>query len=136
MYASTERVAKYLKPSIAGFVIQKVLDYLVGAIANQKRKKKPFTTIVCGSKGSAKIGMIVSLLEKVDILILDGGMPWDLHLWKMTRLVFATSFIEKAKSKGIPLLPTDVVADKFVANEDSKVGIPLNGILIMFLSSR
>lgn len=106
------------------------LDYLVGAVANPK---KPFAAIVGGSKVSTKIGVIESLLAKVDILILGGGMIFTFYkaqgyavgksLVEEDKLELATSLIEKAKSKGVSLLlPTDVVvADKFAADADSKV---------------
>ena len=158
-HASTEGVAKYLKPAVAGFLMQKVsfhfgnsslsswacaicivnfilssplqeLDYLVGAVANPK---KPFAAIVGGSKVSTKIGVIESLLAKVDILLLGGGMIFTFYkaqghsvgssLVEEDRLDLALSLIEKAKAKGVPLLlPTDVVAaDKFAPDANSKV---------------
>ncbi|KAJ9164492.1 hypothetical protein P3X46_024064 [Hevea brasiliensis] len=135
-HASTEGVAKYLKPSVAGFLMQKELDYLVGAVANPK---KPFAAIVGGSKVSTKIGVIESLLEKVDILILGGGMIFTFYkaqghsvgssLVEEDKLDLATSLIEKAKGKGVSLLlPTDVViADKFAADANSKV-VPASAI--------
>ena len=106
------------------------LDYLVGAVANPK---KPFAAIVGGSKVSTKIGVIESLLEKVDILILGGGMIFTFYkaqgysvgssLVEEDKLDLATALIEKAKTKGVSLLlPTDVVAaDKFAADANSKV---------------
>ncbi|XP_057948064.1 phosphoglycerate kinase, cytosolic [Malania oleifera] len=136
-HASTEGVAKYLKPAVAGFLMQKELDYLVGAVANPK---KPFAAIVGGSKVSSKIGVIESLLEKVDILQLGGGMIFTFYkaqgysvgssLVEADKLDLATSLIEKAKSKGVSLmLPTDVViADKFAADANSKV-VPASNIL-------
>ncbi|RWR81945.1 phosphoglycerate kinase, cytosolic [Cinnamomum micranthum f. kanehirae] len=129
-HASTEGVAKYLKPAVAGFLMQKELDYLVGAVLNPK---KPFAAIVGGSKVSSKIGVIESLLEKVDVLILAGGMMFTFYkaqgysvgssLVEEDKLDLACSLIEKAKAKGVSLLlPTDVViADKFAADADSKV---------------
>ncbi|KAF2295908.1 hypothetical protein GH714_035089 [Hevea brasiliensis] len=129
-HASTEGVAKYLKPSVAGFLMQKELDYLVGAVANPK---KPFAAIVGGLKVSTKIGVIESLLGKVDILILGGGMMFTLYkaqgysvgssLVEEDKLDLATSLVEKAKAKGVSLLlPTDVViADKFAADANSKI---------------
>ncbi|KAF2311261.1 hypothetical protein GH714_021264 [Hevea brasiliensis] len=131
-HASTEGVAKYLKPSVAGFLMQKELDYLVGAVANPK---KPFAAIVGGLKVSTKIGVIESLLGKVDILILGGGMMFTLYkaqgysvgssLVEEDKLDLATSLVEKAKAKGVSLLlPTDVViADKFAADANSKRSI-------------
>lgn len=135
-HASTEGVAKYLKPSVAGFLMQKELDYLVGAVSNPK---KPFAAIVGGSKVSSKIGVIESLLEKVDMLLLGGGMIFTFYkaqgysvgssLVEEDKLDLATSLLEKAKSKGVALmLPTDVVvADKFAADANSKI-VPASGI--------
>ncbi|KAM0950800.1 putative phosphoglycerate kinase [Dioscorea sansibarensis] len=135
-HASTEGVAKFLKPAVAGFLMQKELDYLVGAVANPK---KPFAAIVGGSKVSTKIGVIESLLEKVDILILGGGMIFTFYkaqgysvgssLVEEDKLDLATALIEKAKTKGVSLLlPSDVVAaDKFAADANSKV-VPASGI--------
>ncbi|KAJ6802099.1 phosphoglycerate kinase, cytosolic [Iris pallida] len=135
-HASTEGVAKYLKPAVAGFLMQKELDYLVGAVSNPKR---PFAAIVGGSKVSSKIGVIESLFEKVDILLLGGGMiftfykaqgyPVGSSLVEEDKLALATALFEKAKSKGVSLLlPTDVVvANKFAADAESKV-VPASGI--------
>ncbi|XP_072969889.1 phosphoglycerate kinase 3, cytosolic [Typha angustifolia] len=135
-HASTEGVTKFVKPAVAGFLMQKELDYLVGAVANPK---KPFAAIVGGSKVSTKIGVIESLLEKVDVLILGGGMIFTFYkaqgysvgssLVEEDKLDLATTLIEKAKSKGVALmLPTDVVvADKFAADANSKV-VPASSI--------
>ncbi|KAG0487165.1 hypothetical protein HPP92_009260 [Vanilla planifolia] len=135
-HASTEGVTKYLKPAVAGFLMQKELDYLVGAVGNPKR---PFAAIVGGSKVSTKIGVIDSLLEKVDVLILGGGMIFTFYkaqgygvgssLVEEDKLDLATTLVEKAKSKGVSLLlPTDVVvADKFAADANSKV-VPASAI--------
>ncbi|KAI3830754.1 hypothetical protein C5167_041198 [Papaver somniferum] len=128
-HASTEGVTKFLRPSVAGFLMQKELDYLVGAVSNPKR---PFAAIVGGSKVSSKIGVIESLLEKVDILLLGGGMIFTFYkaqglsvgssLVEEDKLELASSLMEKAKLKGVSLLlPTDVViADKFAPDANSK----------------
>lgn len=135
-HASTEGVAKFLKPSVAGFLMQKELDYLVGAVSNPKR---PFAAIVGGSKVSSKIGVIESLFEKVNILILGGGMiftfykaqgyPVGSSLVEEDKLDLAKALMEKAEVKGVSLvLPTDVViADKFDANANREV-VPASGI--------
>ncbi|KAL5977492.1 Phosphoglycerate kinase 3, cytosolic [Asimina triloba] len=135
-HASTEGVTKYLKPAVAGYLMQKELDFLVGAVANPK---KPFAAIVGGSKVSTKIGVMESLLAKVDILLLGGGMIFTFYkaqghavgssLVEEDKLNLATSLLEKAKAKGVSLLlPTDVViADKFAADANSKV-VPVTGI--------
>ena len=95
--------------------------------------KKPFAAIVGGSKVSSKIGVIESLLEKVDLLFLGGGMIFTFYkaqgysvgssLVEEDKLDLATSLIEKATVKGVKLLlPTDVVvADKFAPDANSKV---------------
>lgn len=110
------------------------LDYLVGAVSNPN---KPFAAIVGGSKVSSKIGVIESLLEKVNILVLGGGMIFTFYkaqgykvgssLVEEDKLDLATSLLEKAKSKGVSLLlPSDVViADKFAADANSKVSFLL-----------
>ncbi|CAO2826019.1 unnamed protein product [Amaranthus hypochondriacus] len=135
-HASTEGVTKYLKPSVAGFLMQKELDYLVGAVANPK---KPFAAIVGGSKVSTKIGVIESLLAKVDYLLLGGGMIFTFYkalghkvgssLVEEDKLELANTLIEKAKATGVSLLlPTDVViANKFAADADSEV-VPASAI--------
>ncbi|KAK3042641.1 hypothetical protein RJ639_000893 [Escallonia herrerae] len=135
-HASTEGVAKYLRPSVAGFLMQKELDYLVGAVSNPK---KPFAAIVGGSKVSSKIGVIESLLEKVNILVMGGGMIFTFYkaqgysvgssLVEEDKLDLATSLLEKAKSKGVSLmLPSDVViADKFSPDANSKI-VPASSI--------
>ncbi|CAH9053037.1 unnamed protein product [Cuscuta epithymum] len=129
-HASTEGVAKFLKPAVAGFLMQKELDYLVGAVTSPK---KPFAAIVGGAKVSSKIAVIESLLEKVDLLLLGGGMIFTFYkaqgykvgssLVEEDKLELATVLFEKAKTKGVSLLlPTDVVvADKFSADANSKV---------------
>lgn len=109
-------------PHPAGFLLQKELDYLDGAVTEPKR---PFVAIVGGSKVSSKITVIESLLSKVDKLIIGGGMIFTFY--KARGLAVGSSLVEEeqlelakklevvAKEKGVQLLlPTDViVADKF-----------------------
>ncbi len=116
--------------SLALLLLGQELDYLDGAISNPER---PFAAIVGGSKVSSKIGVIESLLEKVDSLLLGGGMIFTFYkaqglkvgssLAEGDKLDLARSLIEKAKAKGVSLLiPTDVViADKFAPDANSKV---------------
>uniref|UniRef100_A0A452ZF98 Phosphoglycerate kinase n=1 Tax=Aegilops tauschii subsp. strangulata TaxID=200361 RepID=A0A452ZF98_AEGTS len=105
------------------------LDYLDGAVSNPKR---PFAAIVGGSKVSSKIGVIESLLEKCDILLLGGGMIFTFYkaqglsvgssLVEEDKLELATSLLAKAKAKGVSLLlPSDVIiADKFAPDANSQ----------------
>nr|AKP17751.1 phosphoglycerate kinase [Auxenochlorella pyrenoidosa] len=129
-HASTEGVTKYLSPSVAGFLLQKELDYLDGAV---KTPKRPFCAIVGGSKVSSKIGVIESLLEKCDKIIIGGGMIFTFYkadgkavgasLVEEDKLDLAKELVAKAKAKGVEfILPSDVVvADKFAPDANSKV---------------
>ncbi|NET02712.1 MAG: phosphoglycerate kinase [Sphaerospermopsis sp. SIO1G1] len=121
-HASTEGVTKYLSPSVAGYLVEKELQYLQGAIEEPKR---PLAAIIGGSKVSSKIGVIETLLEKCDKLIIGGGMIFTFYkarglsvgksLVEDDKLELAKSLEAKAKEKGVTfLLPTDIVsADKF-----------------------
>lgn len=121
-HASTEGVAHYLTPSVAGHLIEKELQYLQGAIEDPQR---PLAAIIGGSKVSSKITVIETLLEKVDKLLIGGGMIFTFY--KARGLSVGKSLVEdefldlakkleaKAKEKGVALLlPSDVViADDF-----------------------
>ncbi|CAI5468480.1 unnamed protein product [Closterium sp. Yama58-4] len=128
-HASTEGVTKFLKPSVAGFLLQKELDYLVGAIAEPKR---PLVAIVGGSKVSTKIGVLESLLNKCNALLLGGGMIFTFYkaegksvgrsMVEDEQVELAGSLLKLAKEKGVKLLlPEDlVVANNFAADAASK----------------
>jgi len=127
---STEGVTKYCKTNVAGFLLQKELDYLDGAVSNPER---PFCAIVGGSKVSSKIGVIESLLQKTDKIILGGGMIFTFYkalgksvgasLVEDDKIDLAKELMAKAEAKGVKLLlPTDVVvADKFAADANTQV---------------
>ena len=129
-HASTEGVTKYLSPSVAGYLIEKELKFLQGAIENPK---KPLAAIIGGSKVSSKIGVIDALLDKCDKLLLGGGMIFTFYkarglsvgnsLVEDDKLELAKSLEAKAKEKGVQmLLPTDVIlADKFDANANTQI---------------
>ncbi len=129
-HATTAGVTNYVKPSVAGFLLQKELDYLQGAVDVPKR---PFAAIVGGSKVSSKISVIEAMLNKVDKLILGGGMvftflkargvPVGASLVENDQLDLARRLEKIAKAKGVELfLATDVVvADKFAADAQTKV---------------
>ncbi len=128
-HASTEGVTHYLKPSVAGFLIEKELQYLQNAIENPQR---PLAAIVGGSKVSSKIGVIETLLDKVDKLFIGGGMIFTFYkarglsvgksLVEEDKLELARALEAKAKEKGVELLlPTDVVvADNFAADANAQ----------------
>jgi len=129
-HGSTEGVATYLKPSVAGFLLQKELDYLQGAVDVPKR---PFAAIVGGSKVSSKISVIEAMLNKVDKLVLGGGMVFTFlkargidtgaSLVEDDQLELAKKLEKIAAEKGVKLfLASDVVvADKFAADAANKV---------------
>lgn len=128
-HASTEGVTHYLSPSVAGFLIDKELQYLEGAISEPKR---PLAAIIGGSKVSSKIGVIETLLDKCDKLLLGGGMIFTFYkarglkvgksLVEDDKLDLARSLEAKAKERGVSLLlPTDVVvADNFAPDANSQ----------------
>ncbi|MFM7545877.1 MAG: phosphoglycerate kinase, partial [Synechococcales cyanobacterium] len=135
-HASTEGVTRYLRPSVAGFLIEKELQYLQNAIENPQR---PLAAIVGGSKVSSKIGVIETLLDKVDKLIIGGGMIFTFYkarglsvgksLVEDDKLELAQKLEAKAAEKGVDLLlPTDVVvADKFDKDANSQT-VSIDGI--------
>jgi phosphoglycerate kinase len=128
-HASTEGVTKYLSPSVAGYLIEKELQYLQSAIENPQR---PLAAIIGGSKVSSKIGVIETLLDKCDKLILGGGMIFTFYkarglsvgksLVEEDKLELAKSLEAKAKERGVQLLlPTDVIlADNFAADANAQ----------------
>lgn len=128
-HASTEGVTHHLKPSVAGYLIEKELQYLQSAIENPQR---PLAAIVGGSKVSSKIGVIETLLEKVDKLLIGGGMIFTFYkarglnvgksLVEEDKLELAKALEAKAKERGVDLLlPTDVVvADNFAADANAQ----------------
>ena len=128
-HASTAGVAAHL-PAVSGFLIQKELDFIGGALASPKR---PLVAILGGSKVSSKIGVINNLLEIADTIIIGGGMAYTFSAaqggkvgdslleedWKD----YANDMVKKAEAKGVKLLlPVDtVIADKFAPDADSSV---------------
>ncbi|MDJ0900892.1 MAG: phosphoglycerate kinase [Xenococcus sp. MO_188.B8] len=135
-HASTEGVTKYLSPSVAGYLIEKELDYLQDAVDNPKR---PLAAIIGGSKVSSKIGVIETLLDKCDKLLIGGGMIFTFYkarglsvgksLVEEDKLDLAKSLEAKAKAQGVELLlPTDVVvADNFAPDANAKT-VSINDI--------
>jgi phosphoglycerate kinase len=135
-HASTEGVTKYLKPSVAGYLIESELKYLQTAIESPQR---PLAAIVGGSKVSSKIGVIETLLDKCDKLFLGGGMIFTFYkarglnvgksLVEEDKLELARTLEAKAKEKGVQLiLPTDVVvADNFAPDANAQT-VDINNI--------
>lgn len=127
-HSSTTGIASYL-PAVSGFLIEKELKFLGDALYNPER---PFVAILGGAKVSDKIGVIDSLLEKVDTLIIGGGMAYTFFkaqgyevgnsLCELDKLDLARELMEKAKTKGVKLmLPVDTkVGKEFKVDTESK----------------
>jgi len=121
-HASTEGITHFLKPAVAGLLMEKEITYLGKALENPE---KPFVAIIGGSKISGKIDVIDNLLDKVDTLVIVGGMAYTFQralgvttgksLVEEDKIDMAKAAIDKAKAKGVNLLlPVDnVLADSF-----------------------
>ena len=127
--ASTAGVSEYL-PAVSGFLIQKELEIIGGALAEPKR---PLVAILGGSKVSSKIGVINNLLEIADTIIIGGGMAYTFSaaqggkvgdsLLEADWMDYSNEMVKKAEEKGVKLLlPVDtVIADAFDPNANSQV---------------
>jgi phosphoglycerate kinase len=124
-HASTEGLTKYISVSVAGYLMQKELDYLGGAIENPKR---PYLAILGGAKISGKIDVIMNLFDKVDSMIIGGGMAFTFYkaegkeigtsLLEAEKIDIAKQVLEKAKTSKMKLLfPVDVVVVKEFNND-------------------
>jgi phosphoglycerate kinase len=121
-HASTEGITHYLKPAVAGLLMEKEITYLGKALESPEH---PFVAIIGGSKISGKIDVIENLLEKVDTLVIVGGMAYTFQralgvttgksLVEEDKIDMAKNALAKAKAKGVELLlPADnILADKF-----------------------
>ena len=128
-HASTAGVADYL-PAVSGFLIEKELNFMGDALNNPER---PFMAILGGRKVSDKIGVIESLLEKVDTLMIGGAMAYTFFkamgygvgnsICELDKLDLAKELMEKAKQKGVKfMLPVDTrVGKEFKPDTESKV---------------
>ncbi|WP_397539853.1 phosphoglycerate kinase [Rummeliibacillus pycnus] len=128
-HATTAGIAEYL-PAVSGLLMEKEIDVLGKALSNPER---PFTAIIGGAKVKDKIGVIENLLDKVDHLIIGGGLSYTFSkaqgydigksLLEEDKIELAKSFIEKAAEKGVKLhMPVDaVVANEFSKDAETKV---------------
>jgi phosphoglycerate kinase len=127
-HASVEALPRIMKqqskPAVVGFLVEKELEYLDNAISNPKR---PFAAILGGSKVSTKIGVIESLLQKVDKLLIGGGMMFTFYksmgievgnsLLEKDYVSTAFELLQKAKEKSVSIiLPVDVVVTDNIDN--------------------
>ena len=127
-HASTAVIADYLQPAVSGFLLEKEIQFLGDAVEHPVR---PFVAILGGAKVSDKLAVVKNLLNKVDTLIIGGGMAYTFKkaqglkvgasLCEDEQLGYAKEMLDAAKAKGINfLLPVDnVIADKFPAEKDA-----------------
>lgn len=131
-HCSTVGVTKYVGESAVGYLMEKEIEYLGNAVENPVR---PFAAVLGGAKVSDKINVINNLLEKVDILIIGGGMAYTFikalggnvgeSLLEADKVDYARDMIEKAKEKGVKfLLPIDTVVVKEFKNEAESDIVP------------
>ena len=124
-HCSNVGVTQFVDTAVVGYLMQKEIDFLGNAVDHPER---PFVAILGGSKVSSKISVISNLLEKVDTLIIGGGMSFTFakaqgeevgkSLVEDDYLDYAKEMIEKAKAKGVKLLlPIDTVAAKEFSND-------------------
>lgn len=123
-HSSTAGIASFVDVSVSGLLLEKEIEVLGAALETPKR---PFTAIIGGAKVKDKIGVIDHLLDKVDHLLIGGGLSYTFSkaqghdvgnsLVEEDKIDLAKSFIEKAEQKGVSMhLPTDaVIADEFSA---------------------
>ena len=129
-HASTAVITKYVPVSVAGFLMEKEIEYLGSAVENPVR---PFVAILGGAKVSDKLAVVKNLLTKVNTLIIGGGMAYTFlkaqghdvgnSLSELDQLEYAKEMIAKAKELGVNfLLPVDnVAADKFAADANTQI---------------
>ncbi|APC42083.1 phosphoglycerate kinase [Clostridium estertheticum] len=134
-HCSTVGVTEFVKTSVCGYLIQKELKFLGDAVNSPVR---PFVAILGGAKVSDKIAVIANLLDKVDTLIIGGGMAYTFlkaggysvgsSLVEEDKVEYAKDMMQKAESKGIKfLIPVDhIVADKFSADAEPVVTLDQN----------
>ena len=129
-HCSNVGVTEYVDTAVVGYLMQKEIDFLGNAVENPER---PFVAILGGAKVSSKISVINNLLDKVDTLIIGGGMSYTFtkaqggsvgaSLLEEDYLQYALDMIKKAEEKGVKLLlPVDtIVADEFSNDANTKV---------------
>lgn len=129
-HCSNVGVTKYVKTNVVGYLMQKEIDFLGNAV---ERPERPFVAILGGAKVSSKISVIENLLDKVDVLIIGGGMSYTFSkamggsvgksLLEEDYCDYALKMMKKAEDKGVKfLLPVDnVIADDFSNDANSQV---------------
>jgi phosphoglycerate kinase len=135
-HASTEGITRFLKPSVAGYLMQKEIEYLGRAVANPGR---PYVAIMGGAKISGKIDVIENLLPKIDVLVVGGGMAFTFFqaqgleigdsIVEQEKVTVAKTVLETCRERKMRLiLPVDcVIADSF-SNDAQRRIVPVTKI--------
>ena len=135
-HSSTEGVSHFVKEAVAGFLMQKEIEFLSGTLENPK---KPFVAILGGAKVSDKIGVIENLLEKVDKILIGGGMAFTFlkaqgfeigkSICEDDKLEEANNILKKAEEKNVKIvLPKDVHIAKEFSNESEDKIVQITNI--------
>ncbi|MDI7246153.1 MAG: phosphoglycerate kinase [Bacillota bacterium] len=134
-HASTAGVARFL-PAVAGFLMEKEIEVMGKALADPER---PFAAILGGAKVKDKVGVVKNLLDKVDTLMIGGGMAYTFlkakglevgqSILEADKIDLANELMEKARARGVRfMLPSDVVvADRFAEDAETRV-VPVDKI--------
>lgn len=136
-HASTEGVTRFLKPSAAGYLMKKEIDYLSRAVGNPER---PYVAILGGAKISGKIDVIQNLMNKVDTLIIGGGMAYTFFkaqgleignsLLEADKIELAKKIIDEVAQRSIRfLLPVDCIIADRLDNTANRKTVPANAIV-------
>ncbi len=131
-HASTEGITRFLKPAVAGYLMQKEIEYLGKAVSDPKR---PYLAILGGAKISGKIDVIENLMPKIDCLVIGGGMAFTFFqaqgmeigdsLVEQEKLSLAREILESARAKKMRLiLPVDCVVADRLDNEATRKVVP------------
>ena len=135
-HSSTEGVSHFVKEAVAGFLMQKEIEFLSGTLENPK---KPFVAILGGAKVSDKIGVIENLLDKVDKILIGGGMAFTFlkaqgfeigkSICEDDKLEEANNILKKAEEKNVKIvLPKDVHIAKEFSNESEDKIVQITNI--------
>ncbi|MEA4815987.1 MAG: phosphoglycerate kinase [Lachnospiraceae bacterium] len=135
-HSSTVGVAAFVKETAVGYLMEKEIEYLGNAVDSPKR---PFAAILGGAKVSDKINVINNLLDKVDLILIGGGMAYTFiaaegynvgnSILEADKIDFAREMMEKAKQKGVKfLIPVDTVIAKEFKNDTEFKTVSVDGI--------
>jgi phosphoglycerate kinase len=135
-HASTEGVTKFIKPSVSGYLMKKEIEYLGKAVGNPVR---PYAAILGGAKISGKIDVIQNLMNKVDVLLIGGGMMFTFYkaqgletgnsLIEADKIELAKKLLDEAQQRNIKLiLPVDCIIAEKMENESPRKTVTVNQI--------